>query len=554
MSDTKTGDEKTLTVHPKKTLSLKRPGVEQSTVRQNFSHGRTKQVVVETKRKFGKPGEKPEAAAAISVFAPKPPGRHPAARRAGGAEDAAAGRALRHGAERPVDERDRGAPPRARRLEGARGRGPPEGDRRRQAPPRGGGAPQARARGIGTPPGRGGSPPEGRGRIAPPRRGRGAPPRAADCRGGHRRRRGAGSPSEEPRRRDAGAPDRDGGRRQAETEIRGRPPPRQADADLGAVVRRRRRARPFAVGDAPPPGEGQARPAPGAAREGHSRGRPAGDHHHPGSGEPHVRARGRRGEVLHEAGPDHEAGRRHRRRHGGAGRHRIRPHREARRRIRRRGGAVRAPTTASAEPRVAAAGGDHHGPCRPRQDLAARRHPPRQRRVRRGRRHHPAHRRLSGREERPEDHLPRHARPRRLHGDARPRRPGDRHRHPGGGGRRRRHAADDRGDQARQGGRRADHRGDQQDRQARRRSAEGAHRAAAVRRVRRIDGRRGARRRGLGDQGRPVSTSCSRPSCCRPKCSTSRPTRIAPPTAWSSRPSSTRAAARSRPCWSSAAR
>ncbi len=70
MSDTKTGDDKTLSVMPKKTLSLKRPGVEQSTVRQNFSHGRTKQVVVETKRKFVKPGERPEPA---TVFAPKPP-------------------------------------------------------------------------------------------------------------------------------------------------------------------------------------------------------------------------------------------------------------------------------------------------------------------------------------------------------------------------------------------------------------------------------------------------------------------------------------------------
>jgi translation initiation factor IF-2 len=69
MSDTKTGDDKTLSVNPKKTLTLKRPGVEQSTVRQNFSHGRTKSVVVETKRKFVKPGEKPEAA---SVFTPKP--------------------------------------------------------------------------------------------------------------------------------------------------------------------------------------------------------------------------------------------------------------------------------------------------------------------------------------------------------------------------------------------------------------------------------------------------------------------------------------------------
>jgi translation initiation factor IF-2 len=59
MSDTKTGDDKTLSVTPKKTLTLKRPGVEQSTVRQNFSHGRTKSVVVETKRKFVKPGERP---------------------------------------------------------------------------------------------------------------------------------------------------------------------------------------------------------------------------------------------------------------------------------------------------------------------------------------------------------------------------------------------------------------------------------------------------------------------------------------------------------------
>ncbi len=72
MSDTKSGDDKTLSVTPKKTLTLKRPGVEQSTVRQNFSHGRTKSVVVETKRKFVKPGEKPEPAGAASVFTPRP--------------------------------------------------------------------------------------------------------------------------------------------------------------------------------------------------------------------------------------------------------------------------------------------------------------------------------------------------------------------------------------------------------------------------------------------------------------------------------------------------
>src|SRR5690349_10928679 len=76
MSDTKSGDDKTLSVTPKKTLTLKRPGMEQGTVRQNFSHGRTKSVVVETKkRKFSLPGDKPEpvAAAPAPVFTPKPP-------------------------------------------------------------------------------------------------------------------------------------------------------------------------------------------------------------------------------------------------------------------------------------------------------------------------------------------------------------------------------------------------------------------------------------------------------------------------------------------------
>ncbi|MEZ2328179.1 translation initiation factor IF-2 [Mesorhizobium sp. RCC_202] len=72
MSDTKSGDDKTLSVTPKKTLTLKRPGTEQGTVRQNFSHGRTKQVQVEIKkRKFSMPGDKPEPVAA-PVFTPKP--------------------------------------------------------------------------------------------------------------------------------------------------------------------------------------------------------------------------------------------------------------------------------------------------------------------------------------------------------------------------------------------------------------------------------------------------------------------------------------------------
>jgi len=71
MSDTKSGDDKTLSVNTKKTLTLKRPGMEQGTVRQNFSHGRTKSVVVETKkRKFTRPDERQEAAQAF--FKPRP--------------------------------------------------------------------------------------------------------------------------------------------------------------------------------------------------------------------------------------------------------------------------------------------------------------------------------------------------------------------------------------------------------------------------------------------------------------------------------------------------
>ena len=122
-----------------------------------------------------------------------------------------------------------------------------------------------------------------------------------------------------------------------------------------------------------------------------------------------------------------------------------------------------------------------------------------------------------------EDHLHRHARPRRLHRDARARREGHRHRGAGGRRRRRRDAADDRGDQTRQGGQRADHRRDQQDRQARRQSAARHAGTAAARRADRGVRRRHPRRAGLGARSAPTSTSCSRPSRCRPSCSTSPP-------------------------------
>ncbi len=63
MSETKNPGEK-LSVHPTKTLTLKR-GVEQGVVRQSFSHGRTKQVVVEkVKRRVVGGDGKPETAAA----------------------------------------------------------------------------------------------------------------------------------------------------------------------------------------------------------------------------------------------------------------------------------------------------------------------------------------------------------------------------------------------------------------------------------------------------------------------------------------------------------
>ena len=56
MTETKNPGEK-LTVTPTKTLTLKR-SVEQGVVRQSFSHGRTKAVVVEkVKRRVVAPGE-----------------------------------------------------------------------------------------------------------------------------------------------------------------------------------------------------------------------------------------------------------------------------------------------------------------------------------------------------------------------------------------------------------------------------------------------------------------------------------------------------------------
>ena len=73
----KTGEKK-LSVAPTKTLTLKGRSVEQGVVRQSFSHGRTKAVVVE-KVKSRVPG-KPKTEAAPAPAAPSRP--QPAARAA----------------------------------------------------------------------------------------------------------------------------------------------------------------------------------------------------------------------------------------------------------------------------------------------------------------------------------------------------------------------------------------------------------------------------------------------------------------------------------------
>jgi translation initiation factor IF-2 len=85
MVETKTPGEKTLGM-PSKTLSLK-PRVETGTVRQSFSHGRSKQVVVEKRGKRRLPGE---GAAPAEAPAPEPVAKAaPAAKPASGGRPAA---------------------------------------------------------------------------------------------------------------------------------------------------------------------------------------------------------------------------------------------------------------------------------------------------------------------------------------------------------------------------------------------------------------------------------------------------------------------------------
>jgi len=123
MSETENSGDKTLTAAPSKTLHLKQRPTEPGMVRQSFSHGRTKTVVVETVKRHvrGKVETKPQA-----PVAPPPPAAAPSTPPASKPEPrpqrSAAGMILRALTE---DEREA----RARALVDARGR--EEEDRRR---------------------------------------------------------------------------------------------------------------------------------------------------------------------------------------------------------------------------------------------------------------------------------------------------------------------------------------------------------------------------------------------------------------------------------------
>ncbi|MGX4768213.1 translation initiation factor IF-2 [Bradyrhizobium guangdongense] len=92
MVDTKTPDDKKLSV-PSKTLSLK-PRVETGTVRQSFSHGRSKQVVVEKRGKRRIDGS-PEPQAPTVVAKPAPAAPAPAPSRSAPPRNAGSGVVLR---------------------------------------------------------------------------------------------------------------------------------------------------------------------------------------------------------------------------------------------------------------------------------------------------------------------------------------------------------------------------------------------------------------------------------------------------------------------------
>jgi translation initiation factor IF-2 len=120
MSDTKNTGDKTLTVAPKTTLTLKRP-VEQGVVRQSFSHGRSKAVVVEkVKTRVVAPPAKTAAPATAKPAAAPAPSAPVAPRGPTTAPPAPPPRAPTGVVLRTLTEEEREA--RARALVGARAR------------------------------------------------------------------------------------------------------------------------------------------------------------------------------------------------------------------------------------------------------------------------------------------------------------------------------------------------------------------------------------------------------------------------------------------------
>ena len=86
MSETK--DDKTISVSSKKTLTLKRSGVEQGTVRQDMGRGRTKAVVVETrKRRISRPEDEKPTARTIPTTAKPAAAEKPAAKKPDAKDD-----------------------------------------------------------------------------------------------------------------------------------------------------------------------------------------------------------------------------------------------------------------------------------------------------------------------------------------------------------------------------------------------------------------------------------------------------------------------------------
>src|ERR1035437_7943975 len=133
MVDKTPGDRK-LSV-PTKTLTLK-PRVETGTVKQSFSHGRTKQVVVEKRGKRRVGGDAPAA----ETHAPEPAVAKPAPAKAPmtrAATPSASPRSSSGVVLRTLTEDERTA--RARRRKGPRGRKPRAGERESQAPQQKGG-------------------------------------------------------------------------------------------------------------------------------------------------------------------------------------------------------------------------------------------------------------------------------------------------------------------------------------------------------------------------------------------------------------------------------